>query len=89
MKIKTVYRAVELKDPGIIERASGKESAIIGVLAIDSMTPIGRGQRESFIGDCLFIDKKAITIDTIVIALFLIFFRVYYLKVVQLKIKLR
>ena len=85
MKIEAIYRAVELKAPGIIERASGKESAIIGVLAIDSMTPIGRGQRESFIGDC-YIGKKAITIVSIVIALFLIFFRDYNLKVVQFKI---
>ena len=64
MKIETVYRAVELKAPGIIERASVKESVITGVLAIDSMIPIGRGQRELIIGD-RGIGKTAITIDTI------------------------
>jgi F-type H+-transporting ATPase subunit alpha len=79
MKIETVYRAVELKAPGIIERASVKESVITGVLAIASMTPIGRGQQESFIGD-RDIGKKAITIVAIVFALFLIFFRDYNLK---------
>jgi F-type H+-transporting ATPase subunit alpha len=55
---------VELKAPGIIERASVKESVITGVLAIDSMIPIGRGQRELIIGD-RGIGKTAITIDTI------------------------
>lgn len=64
MQIGTVYRAVELKAPGIIERASVKESIITGVLAIDSMIPIGRGQRELIIGD-RGIGKTAITIDTI------------------------
>jgi proton translocating ATP synthase F1 alpha subunit len=63
-KIETVYRAVELKAPGIIERNSVKESLITGVLAIDSMIPIGRGQRELIIGD-RGIGKTAITIDTI------------------------
>ena len=55
---------MELKAPGIIERASVKESVITGVLAIDSMIPIGRGQRELIIGD-RGIGKTAITIDTI------------------------
>jgi F-type H+-transporting ATPase subunit alpha len=55
---------VELKAPGIIERNSVKESLITGVLAIDSMIPIGRGQRELIIGD-RGIGKTAITIDTI------------------------
>ena len=55
---------MELKAPGIIERNSVKESVITGVLAIDSMIPIGRGQRELIIGD-RGIGKTAITIDTI------------------------
>jgi F0F1-type ATP synthase alpha subunit len=88
INIKTVYVAVELKASGIIERNSVKESLITGVLAIGSMIPIGRGQRELIIGD-RGIGKTAITSDTIVFALFLIFFRVYNLKVVQLKIELR
>ena len=40
-----IYRAVELKAPGIIERSSVKEPVITGILAVDSMIPIGRGQR--------------------------------------------
>lgn len=58
------YRAVELKAPGIIERASVKEPVITGILSIDSMTPIGRGQRELIIGD-RGIGKTAIAVDTI------------------------
>ncbi|MFN9959955.1 MAG: F0F1 ATP synthase subunit alpha, partial [bacterium] len=60
----TAYRAVELKAPGIIERASVKEALITGIIAIDSMIPIGRGQRELIIGD-RGIGKTAIAIDTI------------------------
>ena len=41
-----IFRAVELKAPGIIERTSVKESVLTGILAVDSMIPIGRGQRE-------------------------------------------
>lgn len=63
-QIGTVYRAVELKAPGIIERTSVKEAIITGILAIDSMIPIGRGQRELIIGD-RGIGKTAIAIDTI------------------------
>jgi proton translocating ATP synthase F1 alpha subunit len=58
------YRAVELKAPGIIERTSVKEPVITGVLAIDSMIPIGRGQRELIIGD-RGVGKTAIAIDAI------------------------
>jgi F-type H+-transporting ATPase subunit alpha len=60
----TVFRAVELKAPGLIERASVKEAIITGIIAVDSMIPIGRGQRELIIGD-RGIGKTAITIDTI------------------------
>jgi proton translocating ATP synthase F1 alpha subunit len=59
-----VYRAVELKAPGIIERTSVKEPVITGILAVDSMIPIGRGQRELIIGD-RGIGKTAIALDTI------------------------
>lgn len=58
------FRAVELKAPGIIERASVKEPVITGILSIDAMTPIGRGQRELIIGD-RGIGKTAIAIDTV------------------------
>lgn len=57
-------RPVELKAPGIIERESVKESVLTGILAIDAMIPIGRGQRELIIGD-RGIGKTAIAIDTI------------------------
>lgn len=62
--ISTLYRAVELKAPGIIERSSVKEPVITGILAIDSMIPIGRGQRELIIGD-RGIGKTSIGLDTI------------------------
>jgi F-type H+-transporting ATPase subunit alpha len=60
----TLYRAVELKAPGIIERSSVKEPVITGILAIDSIIPIGRGQRELIIGD-RGIGKTSIGLDTI------------------------
>jgi len=59
-----VYRTVELKAPGIIERTGVKEPVITGVLAIDSMIPIGRGQRELIIGD-RGLGKTAIALDAI------------------------
>jgi len=46
-----MYRSVEVKAPGIIERVSVQEPIITGILAIDSIIPIGRGQRELIIGD--------------------------------------
>lgn len=58
------YRAVELKAPGIIERTSVKEPVVTGILAVDAMIPIGRGQRELIIGD-RGIGKSAIAMDTI------------------------
>lgn len=60
-----ILRAVELKAPGIIERTSVRESVLTGVLAIDSIIPIGRGQRELIIGDRAT-GKTAIIIDTII-----------------------
>ena len=45
------YRAIECEAPGIIDRKSVTEPLETGILAIDSMFPIGRGQRELIIGD--------------------------------------
>lgn len=59
------YRAVEIKAPGIIARQSVKEPLQTGLKAIDSMIPIGRGQRELIIGDRKT-GKTAIAIDTII-----------------------
>lgn len=57
-------RRVETKAPGIIARQSVKEPVQTGLKAIDSMVPIGRGQRELIIGDRQT-GKTAIAIDTI------------------------
>lgn len=45
------YRAVESPAPGIVERQAVNTSMYTGILSIDSMFPIGRGQRELIIGD--------------------------------------
>lgn len=58
-------RAVEVKAPGIISRESVRESLETGVLAIDSMIPIGRGQRELIIGDRQT-GKTTVAIDSII-----------------------
>lgn len=55
---------VDVKAPGIITRQSVHEPMQTGLLAIDSMVPIGRGQRELIIGDRQT-GKTAIAIDTI------------------------
>jgi len=57
-------RRVETKAPGIIARQSVKEPVQTGLKAIDSMVPVGRGQRELIIGDRQT-GKTAIAIDTI------------------------
>ncbi len=57
-------RLVEIKAPGIVPRKSVHEPMYTGLKAIDSMTPVGRGQRELIIGDRQ-IGKTAICIDTI------------------------
>ncbi len=57
-------RPVELKAPGIIARKSVHEPMMTGLKAIDSMTPIGRGQRELIIGDRQT-GKSAVCIDAI------------------------
>ena len=60
----TEFSAVEVKAPGIIARKSVHEPMVTGIKAIDSMTPIGRGQRELVIGDRQT-GKTAICIDAI------------------------
>merc|ERR1712113_207398 len=57
-------RRVELKAPGIIPRQSVHEPMATGLKAVDSLIPIGRGQRELIIGDRQT-GKTAIAIDTI------------------------
>ncbi len=59
------YRRVEVKAPGIVARQSVKEPLQTGIKAIDSMIPIGRGQRELIIGDRQT-GKTAVAIDTII-----------------------
>ncbi|HLB55049.1 MAG TPA: F0F1 ATP synthase subunit alpha [Gemmatimonadales bacterium] len=58
------FRPVELIAPGIIVRQPVKEPLQTGIKAIDSMIPIGRGQRELIIGD-RGTGKTAIAVDTI------------------------
>ncbi|MCL2335565.1 MAG: F0F1 ATP synthase subunit alpha, partial [Endomicrobia bacterium] len=62
---KPAYYPVEKIAPGIIERASVDRPLKTGIKAIDSMIPIGRGQRELIIGD-RGTGKTAIAIDTII-----------------------
>jgi F-type H+-transporting ATPase subunit alpha len=57
-------RPLEFKAPGVISRQGVKEPLQTGLKAIDSMIPIGRGQRELIIGD-RSTGKTAIAIDTI------------------------
>lgn len=59
------FRKVEIKAPGIVARQSVKEPLQTGLKAIDSMIPIGRGQRELIIGDRQT-GKTAVAIDTII-----------------------
>lgn len=59
------FRVVEVVAPGIIKREPVKEPLQTGIKAIDSMIPIGRGQRELIIGDRQT-GKTAIAIDTII-----------------------
>jgi len=58
-------RRIEIKAPGIVARKSVHEPLQTGIKAIDSMIPIGRGQRELIIGDRQT-GKTAIAIDTII-----------------------
>ncbi|MBE3094350.1 MAG: F0F1 ATP synthase subunit alpha [Actinobacteria bacterium] len=59
------FGPVEFNAPGVVERQPVKEPLQTGIKAIDSMIPIGRGQRELVIGD-RSIGKTAILIDTII-----------------------
>ena len=58
-------RPVEFRAPGVIERKPVHEPMQTGIMAIDAMIPVGRGQRELIIGDRQ-IGKTAIAIDTII-----------------------
>ena len=58
-------RPVEFKAPGVISRQPVNEPMQTGILAIDSMIPVGRGQRELIIGDRQT-GKTAIAIDAII-----------------------
>ena len=58
-------RLVEVKAPGIIPRRSVHEPVQTGLKAIDSLIPIGRGQRELIIGDRQT-GKTAVAVDTII-----------------------
>ncbi|QIB70594.1 F0F1 ATP synthase subunit alpha [Aminipila butyrica] len=58
------HRPVEYPAPGVLQRKSVNEPLQTGIKAIDSMIPIGRGQRELIIGDRQT-GKTAIAIDTI------------------------
>ena len=58
-------RRIELKAPGIIDAQPVKQPLQTGIKAIDSMIPIGRGQRELIIGDRQT-GKTAVAIDTII-----------------------
>lgn len=61
----TQFGKVEVKAPGIVQRKSVHQPMQTGLKAIDSMVPIGRGQRELIIGDRQT-GKTAVAIDTII-----------------------
>ncbi|GAA0408129.1 F0F1 ATP synthase subunit alpha [Paenibacillus motobuensis] len=61
----TEFRPVENNAPGVIDRKSVHEPMQTGIKAIDSMVPIGRGQRELIIGDRQT-GKTALAIDAII-----------------------
>src|SRR5215210_863885 len=58
-------RPAEFKAPGVVSRQPVKEPMQTGIKAIDSMTNVGRGQRELIIGDRQ-VGKTSIAIDTII-----------------------
>ena len=60
----SAYRPVETPAPGIIDRAPVREPMETGILSIDTMFPIGRGQRELIIGDRQT-GKTSIAVDAI------------------------
>ncbi len=59
------FGRIEIKAPGIVRRQPVKEPLQTGIKAIDSMIPIGRGQRELIIGDRQT-GKTAVALDTII-----------------------
>src|SRR5215472_9181020 len=61
----TETRPAEFKAPGVVQRQPVEEPVQTGLMAIDGMIPIGRGQRELIIGDRQT-GKTAIAIDTII-----------------------
>ena len=61
----TETRPAEHKAPGVVQRQPVKEPMLTGLKAVDSMIPIGRGQRELIIGDRQT-GKSSIAIDTII-----------------------
>ncbi|MDP8244167.1 MAG: F0F1 ATP synthase subunit alpha [Candidatus Hinthialibacter antarcticus] len=61
----TEFRTVESMAPGVLDRQPVKEPLMTGIKAIDSMIPIGRGQRELIIGD-RGTGKTAVAIDAII-----------------------
>jgi F-type H+-transporting ATPase subunit alpha len=61
----TEFNAIERLAPGVVDRQPVKQPMQTGIKAIDSMIPIGRGQRELIIGDRQT-GKTAIAIDTII-----------------------
>jgi len=63
--VTTESRAIETIAPGVVDRRPVKEPLQTGIKAIDSMIPIGRGQRELIIGDRQT-GKTAVAIDTII-----------------------
>jgi len=59
------HRPVEFRAPGVIERKGVHEPVQTGIMAIDAMIPVGRGQRELIIGDRQT-GKTAVAIDAII-----------------------
>lgn len=64
IKAKT-HNPVERRAPGVMDRKSVHEPLMTGLVAIDTMTPIGRGQRELIIGDRQT-GKTAVAVDTMI-----------------------
>lgn len=64
VKTHTVSRNVDVKALGVIHRKTINEPLVTGVLSIDSMLPIGRGQRELIIGDRQ-LGKTSLAVDSI------------------------
>ncbi|MCL2150819.1 MAG: F0F1 ATP synthase subunit alpha [Coriobacteriia bacterium] len=59
------YRPLEFRAPGVVERQGVSQPMQTGLIAVDSMIPIGRGQRELIIGDRQT-GKTAIAVDSII-----------------------